>query len=391
MQRPLCFTGADIVTPLRVIADGVIVTRGGRIESLGRKSAVQIPADAEVRHLPGRVILPGLVDVHIHGVAGEDFDECDAAGFDRAAEMLLAHGVTQALITVLVPPYESFRERMGRIRAYLERPDRSGVFFGVHLEGPFLNPEMPGAIPQRNIWPADVARAQELFDSLGPWLKLLTVAPEIPGAVEVIRCAVARGIIPSAGHSKASYETVEAAIDLGLSQVTHMYNVMPPALHREPGLLGAALTRPELDVQLIADGVHISPVMLGLAIRARGPGSVLLISDAVGIAGLPDGEYFFAGDQVIVSGGVARRKNGALCGSTSLLDVGLRTLTQRCGVGLPDAARMASMNPARALGLDRRKARLAAGRDADFVVMDAALRPEMTVMEGRVVWGKAEG
>ena len=382
MAKPVCYTGADIVTPLRVINDGVLVTRGGIIESVGRKASVAIPVDADVIPMPGRTIMPGMIDVHVHGVAGVDFDECDAEGFERAAAMLLAHGVTQALITVLVPPYESFRKQAERIRAYLERSDRSAVYCGVHTEGPFLNPEMPGAIPLRNMWAADAARAEELFEAFGPWLKVMTVAPEIPGALDIIRLASARGIVPSAGHSKASYEVVEDAIDRGLSQVTHMYNVMPPAMHRDPGLLGAAYTRPELDVQLIADGVHVSPTMLGLAIRAHGAASVLLISDAVCIAGLPDGSYVFAGDKVIVSGGVARRMNGAICGSTSLLDAGIRTLTRKCGVSLCDAARMAGMNGARVLGLDRRKGRIVAGYDADFAILNAAYEVKQTVLGG---------
>ena len=164
MDEQLCFTGADIVTPLGVVPDGVLVTRGARIERLGRRGAVPVPPQAQLRHLPGRVLLPGMVDVHIHGLAGVDFDECDAAAFERAAEMLLSRGVTQALITLLVPPWENCRERMARVRAYLDRADRSRVYCGVHLEGPFLNPEMPGAIPLRNLWPGDPDRAEALFD-----------------------------------------------------------------------------------------------------------------------------------------------------------------------------------------------------------------------------------
>jgi N-acetylglucosamine-6-phosphate deacetylase len=385
MKKALCVTGAEIVTPLGVIGEGALVARDGRIERLGRREAVPVPADAEVLDLPGRVVLPGMVDVHIHGLAGVDFDECDAAGFERAAATLLARGVTQALITLLVPPWEDCSARMARVRGYLERADRTPLFCGAHLEGPFLNPEMPGAIPQRNLWPGDVARADALFDMLGPWLKMMTVAPEVPGGIEIIRRAAARGIVASVGHSKASYETVGDAIDAGAAQVTHMFNVMPPAHHREPGVLGAAFTRPELRVQLIADGIHVHPVMLGLALRARGVDAAVLISDAVAVAGLPDGEYLFAGDRAIVSGGVARRANGALCGSTALADVGVRTLVARCGVSLCDAARMAALNPARSLGLDGRKGRLAPGCDADFVVMSRELTPELTVFGGRVV------
>ncbi len=388
MSDTLCLTGLTLVTPFDVIPDGALLVRDGRIVRAGRRVEVGVPPAAEPLHLPGSLALPGLTDLHIHGAGGVDFDPCDAAGFERASAMLASHGVTQALATLLPPPGGRWIERLAQVRTWLERCDRSPVLCGVHLEGPFLNPEMPGAIRREDLWPPDLARAEALFDALGPWLKLMTISPELPGALEIIRRGTARGVVMSAGHSTASYERMGEAIAAGVRQVTHLFNAMPPAHHRNPGILGAALTRPELLAQLIADGVHVHPVMLGLALRAKGRDGTALISDAVMPAGLPDGSYVFAGDRVEVTGGVARRPGGAICGSTALLDTGLRTLTRQCGIGIAEAAQATSWNGARALGLDGRKGRLAAGYDADVAIFSENLDPEMTLLGGRVAWRK---
>jgi len=387
MTQALCFTGADVVTPFRVISQGVIVLDGPVLDQVGRADAVKIPAGSRRIDLPGRRILPGYVDLHLHGAAGQAFDECDAAGFEKAASALLAHGTTSALITLVPAAEQQFFKVMARVRAYLDQVDRSPVFCGLHVEGPFLNPEMHGALNPEGMWPADPALAELLFDSAGRWLKLMTIAPELPGAMEIIRDGVRRGVVISVGHSRATYQEVEDAIDCGLAQVTHVFNAMPLAHHRDPGVLGAAYTHQQLKVQLIADGVHVHPAIMSFLVKAKGVGGILLVSDAIPASGLPDGDYEFAGEALHLRGGVATRSDGTLAGSAMGLDGAVRNVVQLCGLPVGDAARMAGLNPARVLDMDGRKGVLAAGFDADFVVLGPDFTPEMTVVGGRVAWG----
>lgn len=386
MTRPLCITGADIVTPFRVIRNGVLVVDGGALDQVGRRGVVHIPRVCERIDLPGRTILPGFVDLHIHGLAGYGFDEADGAGYEAAARALLKHGVTSALATLLPGPKAEMLERVRRVRAYLERPGRNPLFCGIHAEGPFLNPEMPGAIQPDHLWPAEMALAEELLDAAGPWLKLMTIAPELPGALDVIRRVVRQGCVPSIGHSKAHYEEVQDAIDCGLAQVTHIFNAMPLAHHRDPGVLGAAYTHQQLKVQLIADGIHVHPAIISFLAKVKGAGSILLISDAMVACDLPDGDYEFAGDRVCVRDGMAKREDGTLAGAAMALDGGVRNMVRLCGIPIGDAARMASLNSARVLNLDNRKGILAAGFDADFVILGPDMVPEMTVLGGRIVF-----
>ena len=385
MNKPICFAGADIVTPFRVIPNGALVVEPPILDQVGRRDAVHVPPSCETIDLAGKTILPGYVDLHLHGMVGHSFDAARPEEFEAAASALLAHGTTSALITLVPAPPERFFKVLARVREYLDRPERSPVFCGIHLEGPFLNPEMHGALNPEGMWRVDPALAALLFDSCGPWLKLMTVAPEMPGVMDIIRQAVRRGVVLSVGHSRATYQEVEDAIDCGLAQVTHIFNAMPLAHHRDPGILGAAYTHQQLKVQLIADGVHVHPAIMSFLAKVKGAGSVLLVSDAMPACGLPDGDYESAGGAVHLRNGVASRDDGTLAGSAVPLDGAVRNMVRLCGVPIGDAARMAGLNPARVLNLDGRKGILAAGFDADFVVLGPDLVPEMTVLGGEVV------
>ena len=386
MSKSLCITGVDVVTPFRVIRDGVVVTDGAGLEQVGTPEAVAAPATCERLHLPGRKVLPGFVDLHIHGIAGCDFDRADSDAFEAAAAALLSHGTTAALITLVPAPPDLFFPTLARVRSYLDRTDRNPVFCGIHAEGPFLNPEMHGALRPDCMWLADNALATRLFEAAGHWLKLMTIAPELADAMAVIRRAVRQGVVISVGHSRATYADIEHAIDNGLTQVTHIFNAMPLAHHRDPGVLGAAYTHQELKVQLIADGVHVHPAVMRFLVKVKGTGGILLVSDATPASGLPDGDYEFDGRAVRLRNGIASQEDGTLAGDALTLDGAVRNMVNLCGISLGDAARMAGLNPARVLKMDDHKGILAAGHDADFVVLDSNLKPELTVKDGNIVY-----
>ena len=373
MTERICLSGADIVTPFRVIPRGVIVIEDGRLDQVGRADVVQVPPRCKRLDLPGRQVVPGYVDLHLHGAGGCDFDRASDEELERGAAALLARGTTSALLTLTPAPTEELLATAERIRAYLEG-GTNPLFCGVHVEGPFLNPEMHGALDPAGMWPADPELAELLFDSAGPWLKLMTIAPEMPGAMEIIRRAARRGVVISVGHSRANYQEVEDAIDCGLAQVTHVFNAMPLAHHRDPGVLGAAYTHQQLKVQLIADGVHVHPAIMSFLVKVKGSGSILLVSDAMPASGLPDGDYEFAGRGASSARRDGRRaSDGTLAGSALVLDGAVRNMVQSCGLAIGDAARMAGLNPARVLNLDNRKGILAVGHDADMVVLGTGL------------------
>ena len=386
MSKTTIFTGGDIVTPFRTIHDGVLVAEGGIIDQVGRRGAVTIPKDGHAIDVSGKTILPGFIDLHLHGMVGHSFDSAGDEELEAAAEALAARGTTSALITLVPAPPEKLLSTVSRTRAYLERTCRNTVFCGMHLEGPFLNPEMHGALDPNSMWRIVPSLAERLFAAAGSSLKLMTLAPELSGAMDLIRRAVRHGVVASVGHSQASYSEMEDAIDCGLTQVTHIFNAMPLAHHRDPGVLGAAYTHQQLKVQLIADGIHVHPAIMSFLVKVKGPGSILLVSDAMPACGLPDGDYKFAGSTVRLRAGSAKKTDGTLAGAVQALDGAVRNLVKLCDVSIGDAARMAGLNAARVLNLDKRLGILAAGFDADFVVMDANMEVEMTVSSGGIVY-----
>ena len=387
-EEPLCYTGVKIATPFRMIHDGAIVVSGGVIDQVGPREALDIPESVEPTDLPGRTIIPGMIDLHLHGIVGRRFDEAGPEDLEAMASALLERGTTGALITLLPAPPEQFFENLRRVRSYLESPGRSFVFQGIHCEGPFLNPAMHGAIRREDIWASSEELSRRIFDEAGPWLKLMTIAPEVHGAMNIIRRGRRNGVVMSAGHSEADYRRMERAIDNGLAQVTHIFNAMPLAHHREPGVLGAAYIHQELKVQLIADGVHVHPVTIRLLAMVKGIEGIVLVSDATPACGLPDGRYELRGQSVELRDGRAYLDDGTLAGSATALDAALPVLVNDCEIPLAAAARMASLNPARALHLDDRKGVLAVGFDADFVALGPGLKPEITVVGGRVAYRK---
>jgi N-acetylglucosamine-6-phosphate deacetylase len=343
-----------------------------------------VPGDVEVEDgllvafgLPsanGRgLAVPGFVDLQVNGFAGVDFLGADADGYARAGDALLETGVTAFLAAFITTPEAALVEALRGLPA-----DGAGPHvLGAHVEGPFLSPARLGTHPPEARRDPDPALLARILDA-GP-VRLVTLAPELPGALELIEVLVARGVVVSCGHSDASAAEAEAAFDRGATAVTHVFNAMRPFSHRDPGIAGAALTHPGVTVQLIADGVHLAREAVLLA-WGSARGRVALVTDAVAAAGLGDGPYVLGEMRIEVRDGVVRDEDGVLAGSAVTMIEAVRNV-HRLGVPLEEAVRAASEVPARLLG-ETSLGRLEVGLPADVVVLDDSLEVVRTLVAG---------
>jgi len=370
-----------VVTPEETWSPGALVVAAEAIAAVGALGETPIPTGAKRVDAAGHFVVPGLVDLHIHGLLGHD---CMGPGLAKAIQRLPAYGVTAFLATTLTRPAAETQEALAAMVAVLATPPQGADCLGIHLEGPFLSSVRAGMATAAWFEPLTWERFEAYQRAADGRIRLLTFAPEAPEALASIPRLVACGVVPSVGHSDATYEQIVQAVQAGLCHATHTFNAMRPFHHREPGVTGAVLALDEITAQLIADGVHVHPAAMRVLLRAKGFRRVALVSDAAPLAGLPDGLYRWGEQEVIVAGGACRLADGTLAGAHALLDTGLRTLAQGLGLPLADALTSAATTPAAALGV--RKGRLAPGYDADIVLLDGALRPVRTFVRGREVY-----
>lgn len=362
-----------------------VVTPAGTIDATvsiadGCITAVAPGRDSAALDVGDQWVIPGLIDTHVHGGGGAQCNTGDTDEVAAVAAFHAAHGTTSLLATTVSADVDELERSLRAI-------GEAGVL-GAHLEGPFLSPRRPGAMDPE--WFLDpTTKVLERLLGAGGRVSMMTIAPELPGALEIIAALGERGVVASLGHSEASYETACAAVWAGARSVTHLFNAMPPLHHREPGLLGAALDDDALQCELICDGVHVDPVAMRLALRAKGLGGLRLITDAIAAAGMGDGEYRLGDAPVVVRDARATLAGGeAIAGSTLTMDAALANAVRFLGVTVEEAVALASTNPARLLGLGAAKGAIATGYDADVVVLDEHLRAGSTIMAGRWVGGR---
>ena len=359
----------------RVLAPGWLRIEGARIVAAGEGEP---PAPAAYR---GHWALPGFIDMHVHGGGGASFTEGGADDARRAAAFHRAHGTTRIVASLVTAPADVLERRVAMLATLADE----GVVDGIHLEGPFLSAARCGAQDPRYLIAPDVPVFKRLHAAARGWLKMITVAPELPGALDVIRAAAAVGVIAAAGHTDASAEVTAAAVDAGISHATHLFNGMRPLGHRDPGPAGALLDR-QVTCEVVADGTHLHDMTVRLAARAAGPGNLVLITDAMAAAGMSDGTYRLGELAVTVAGGVARLAGtGSIAGSTATMDQVVRHAITSVGLPVTDVAAAASATPARRLGLAAETGSLVPGMSADVVLMDEAFRPATVLYAGAVV------
>jgi len=382
----LLLRGARLVLPDAVAEGQPLLVAGGRIARVGAGGADGTGARA--LDLEGLTVYPGFVDVHIHGAVGVDTLEAGPDDLRRVALYLAREGVTAWLPTLVPAPVEDYRRAAAAVEGLMreegEHPAAARAV-GLHYEGPFVNERQCGAL--RTAYFRDFATGRELDDlptvGVEGATHLITLAPEVEGGVELVAELVRRGWIVSIGHTRATVETLERAREAGARHMTHFLNAMSPLHHREPGPIGWGLLRDDVTVDLIADSVHSDPLMLRLVLRCKTAAGVSLISDAVAPAGLGDGEYRVWGETITVKGGRTSNERGSIAGSViSMLDAA-RTVR---GLGLSETelARVASLNPARLVGVDGECGSVEEGKRADLVALDPEGRVRLTLVGGRI-------
>ena len=374
--------GGTLLTPHATLADHTLVIENGQIVALQVGRVAPLAGD-RVIGADGCWVVPGFIDVHVHGAVGYDTMDATPAAVEHMACFFAQHGVTSYLPTTMTAAAADIWAAIETV-AGCSQPEDGAHHLGVHLEGPYLNLAYRGAQhPDHFRLPAP--------DEYLRWLetgaiRLITCAPELAGAAELVAAGRGRGVEFAIGHSGASYEQVIEAANWGMRQATHAFNGMLGLHHRTPGTLGGVLTDERIYCQAIVDGVHVHPAMVKLLVRVKSTARTILITDAMRATGLRDGTYDLGGQTVTVQDGVARIGSGSLAGSTLTLDVALRNAMRYTGLSLAEALPMVTSTPAEAMGLAGRKGVLAPGADADVVLLDAQLNVVTTVVAGRVVY-----
>jgi N-acetylglucosamine-6-phosphate deacetylase len=382
---PTVITAARLVTPVEWIEAPVVVVEDGRITALWSRNSAEIPA-GRLLNFPDLVLAPGFIDIHIHGGAGRDAMEANESALAQIERQLVQHGVTAYLPTTVTAPHEKILEAldgMGKLIATANKNPGRAVPLGIHLEGPFISHMKRGVHPPQNL----VLPTQQAFDrfwqaSAGT-IRMMTIAPELPGAAETIRHARMLGVHSSLGHSNATYEQAQSGISAGADHATHTFNAMRALDHRDPGILGAVLEHDELTADIIADGIHVHPSVLCLFLRAKGADRAILITDAISATGMPDGIYSLGGLEVHVNNGRCEYQ-GKLAGSVLTLDRAIRNVMTFAGWQLQQAIRLATLNPAQRLGISDQRGLLAPGRRADLVVLTPEGQVAHTIIGGEI-------
>ncbi len=383
MSKHIIIGNGEVLTPRERFYGGIILN-GPVISGVYR--GAQPPAlDGSFIDAAGHWILPGLIDLHLHGANGVDFNRAPVSEIKRAAYFLAVHcGVTAFLPTVMTDSWERMAEAVAvlcRARQEIAAPE----ILGVHLEGPFLNPAYKGAHPAEHLCLPLPGLLEQIMEAAGGSLAMVTLAPELPGGLEAVSYFTRQGVVAALGHSGAPFDLVRQAVALGLKHVVHTYSGMAGFHHRRPGPLGASLVLDELSTELVADGVHCHPAAVKLLCRVKKPQQLVLVTDASPGAGLPEGEYTLGGAKLDIKNGCSRLADGTLAGSTLTMNRALAGAVEMGGLPLEEAVAAATVNPAAVLGLETRKGTLEAGKDADVVVMSRAYEVLLTVCKGVVM------
>jgi N-acetylglucosamine-6-phosphate deacetylase len=367
-----------IVLQNEIITGKVVVVKGGRIESIEDETSKAV-GDVKTIDGNGHLLIPGMIDVHIHGANGYDMMDGDPNSINEVSKMCARSGCTSFLATSLTSSISDLQRMILNVREVLGKEPGAKIS-GIHLEGPYINQKKKGMQNANYIRHPDFTEMETILDMTGPLIKMVTLAPELPGGMEMVTYLVNRSIIVSLAHSDASFEQAKKAFELGASHVTHCFNAMRPIHHRDPGLVVAAFEEENVSVQAIVDNIHLHPAIVRLMYSIKGAERMVLITDALQAMGKGDGQYNFGGQEVEVLDGVARLSDGTLASSTVTMNEALRK-TVETGIPLCDAVLMAATTPAEILDL-KSKGKIVPGFDADLVLLDDQFNVVWTMING---------
>jgi len=385
------FAAQRLYTPLEEIRDALLVVEDGVISEVRSRAGKELPSNAAVIDFGDAVLSPGFFDIHIHGGAGLDVMRAGPSELPRLGRFLASHGVTSYFPTTVAAPLDSTCAALERMADAIEAAQASASSsrdsvearpLGVHLEGPFLSHKRRGVHPPEYLVPPTVEVFDRLWQAARGHVRMMTIAPELDGALEVIAEAARRGVCVSIGHSDAQLPAAQAAVEAGARHATHTFNAMRPLDHRDPGIIGGVLTDDRISADIIADGIHLSPTIVELFLQAKGRERAVLITDAISATGMPDGQYQLGPILVEVRDGKCT-SNGSLAGSVLTMDLAVRNVMQFSTWSLRDSVRAASLNPARTVGLASQHGVLVPGAAADFTVLSPSGNVLKTIIAGR--------
>jgi N-acetylglucosamine-6-phosphate deacetylase len=371
----------DLITEGQRQHDKLIGILNGKITFVGD---APLSTDAKVYETKG-LICPGFVDLHIHGVSGFDFMDSGEA-YREIANQLPRFGVTSFLATSRTAELPELINFLESAKGFKGSPSSGAQLLGVHIEGPWISPQYPGAQKKSLIRSLTVEDVEHVLLPYSDIISIISFAPEEVEDLSLIKRLRSKGICLSAGHTNATLEEIGAAIMVGLTQTTHTFNAMSPAHHRDPGTAAASLYYDELTCEVIADGLHVHPGMIGLLFKVKGREKLMLVSDCTGYNHLEDGEYFYRGKELVVTGHKVTLKDGTLAGSAVTLDKAVKYAVENCGIPLEDAVYMASGGPLTSIGKKNGKGRIQEGYNADIVLLNQELSVEMTIVNGEIVY-----
>ena len=386
----LLIHNSRLFTPNHPGLVGWLLAEHGLIRAIGFGNSPDFSTDGSVQSVDanGQNLLPGFIDLHVHGAMGHELMDASPSGLETMARFYASHGVTSFLATTWTESRESLNKALELVEEMQGHTQEGATVVGVHLEGPYLNPVRCGAQDVTHIRRAEKEEALEFLDH--GVIRLLALAPEYDENLWVIDECVRRGITVSAAHTTANYEQMQRAVDHGVTQLTHSYNAMQPLGHRELGTIGAAMTLPQINCELIADNIHVHPAAQKILVDVKTPSGVILVTDAIRSAGLPEGDYILDERPIHIREGAVRLPDGTLAGSVLTMERALRNVCAATGRPLEEMWVTSSLNAARAIGISARKGSLEIGKDADLVLLDNAFNVSMTIIQGEVVFSPNE-
>ncbi|MDQ0088591.1 N-acetylglucosamine-6-phosphate deacetylase [Paenibacillus anaericanus] len=372
----------NVLLPHQILPSATVWIANGKVERIETQDHGKFEGDYEPIDGTGMWLIPGMIDVHIHGANGFDMMDGTEASIQEVSRACAATGCTSFLATSVSSTMEDLLKMIRSVKSVIGR-EQGARIAGIHLEGPYLNPKRKGMQNEKYLRHPDLEEMKLIFQEAGSLIKMVTIAPELPGGMELISFLKEQDVVIAIAHSDATYEEAKMAFAAGASHVTHCFNGMRPIHHRDPGLIVAAFEEPHVSLQAIVDQVHLHPAIIRLMHRLKGPEGMVLITDALQAMGLGDGNYIFGGHHVTVSEGVARLADGTLASSTVTMNEALR-LTVVNGISMTDAVHMASISPARILGLSH-KGKIEVGYDADLILLDERYQVQWTMIEGELL------
>jgi N-acetylglucosamine-6-phosphate deacetylase len=377
-----------LFTPLERVERPLLFIEDGAVTRIASSAECEIPRGTRVVDLGDATLVPGFIDMHIHGGAGHDVMEASADALPAIEKLLLQHGVTTYFPTTVTAPVDQTLSALEKLANAIEQAHGTAGNgrakpAGIHLEGPFISHVRPGVHPPADLLPPTLEMFERFWQASRGHIKVLTIAPELEGARPVIEEATQRGVCVSMGHSDADLPAAQAGVAAGVRHATHMFNAMRPLGHRDPGILGEALMDERVSAEIIADGIHVDPLIVSLFLRVKGAETAVLVTDATAATGMPDGRYRLGSLEVDVEDGKCLVK-GKLAGSVLTMDKAVRNVVKFANWDLQRAVRLATLNPARTTGLPAKAGMLVAGAAADIVALNSKGDVLRTIVRGQV-------